>query len=86
MSRTTEVKARKSPEQHEAEYTWLSPAEVAVRIGVGDPDTVRELIREGYLCPPGVMDVGRGKLPRYKISPAAVERFIADSEARVRGT
>jgi excisionase family DNA binding protein len=79
MSRT------KSPEQHQAEYTWLTPAQAADRLGGVSEDHVRELIRDGHLRPPGVMDVSRSRVPRYRISPEAIERFIAESEARIGG-
>jgi hypothetical protein len=77
MSRT------KTPEQHEAEYTWLSPSEAAPRLGGISPEQVRTLIREGHLAPPGVMDVSRGERPCYRISPDAIERFNRESERRV---
>jgi excisionase family DNA binding protein len=80
MSRTN----RSEEEQERARYTWLTPSEVAERIGVESVDTVRELIRDGHLAPPGVMDVSRSSRPRYRISPEAVDRFIRESERRVK--
>jgi excisionase family DNA binding protein len=77
-------KRTKTPEQRQAEYRWLTPSEAATRLGVSD-ELVRDLIREGHLAPPGVMDVSRSSRPRYRISPAAVDRYIAQSEERVAG-
>lgn len=74
MSRT------KTPEQHEAEYNWLSPREAKDRIGVGDEDTVRQLIRDGHL---DAIDVSRSSRPRYKVSPKAIEKFLRESAERV---
>ena len=73
----------RSPEQHEAEHRWLTPSEVAEMIGIDSTDTVRALIRDGFIRPPGVMDVSRSKVPRYRVSPEAVKRFIRESEERV---
>lgn len=70
----------KSPDQFEAEYNWLTPAEVAPMLGYDTPGTVRELIRAGHL---EAMDVSRGKRPSYRISPRAVEKFKAESRERV---
>lgn len=70
----------KAPEQHRAEYNWLKPSEVAERIGVDSPAQVRELIRSGHLK---ALDVSRGKVARYRISPEAVEEFNEESERRV---
>lgn len=70
----------KTPEQHEAEYRWLKPSEVAERIGVDSADTVRELIRDGHL---EAINVSRKKRPSYRVSPDAVEAFIAESRRRV---
>lgn len=73
----------RSPEEAEATYRWLTPAQVAERIGVESAATVRELIREGHIRGPGVMDVSRSKVPRYRIAEEAVDRFLRESEERV---
>lgn len=72
----------KTPEQREAEFNWLSPSEVVDRIGVDSEDMVRQLIREGHL---EAIDVSRSSRPRYKISPRAIEKFLAESRRRVAG-
>lgn len=72
----------KTPEQHEAEFRWLTPSQVAPRIGVESVDTVRELIREGHL---EAIDVSRSKVKRYRVSPDAVDAFLRASRKRVTG-
>lgn len=80
--RTTEPKPTTDPEKLQAEYTWLRTSEVAAMLGV-DAQTVRGLIKDGHLDPPGVMDVSRSSRPRFMVSRARLDRFIADSEKRV---
>lgn len=75
MSRT------KTPEQHQAEYNWLTPSQVAGKIGVESADTVRQLIRDGHLS---AMDVSRSSRPSYRIPQAEVDRYITESFERVR--
>lgn len=70
----------KTAEQHEAEYRWLKPSEVVERIGVDSVSTVRDLIREGHL---EAIDVSRSSRPRYRVSPEAVDAFLAESRRRV---
>lgn len=70
----------KTPTQHEAEYRWLTPSAVAPMIGVESADTVRELIRDGHL---EAIDVSRSTRPAYRVSPAAVDAYLAESKRRV---
>lgn len=70
----------RTPDQHEAEYRWLKPSQVAEMIGVESVDTVRELIREGHL---EAIDVSRSTRPSYRVSPAAVDAFLEQSRKRV---
>lgn len=70
----------KTPEQHEAEYRWLRPSQVAEMIGVESADTVRELIRDGHLK---AIDVSRSRRPSYRVSPEAVATFLEESRRRV---
>lgn len=70
----------KTPEQHEAEYTWLSPAEVKDQIGVGSVEAVRALIKGGHL---EAVDVSRSSAKRYKVPQRAIEKFLAESRRRV---
>lgn len=70
----------KTPEQHEAEYRWLTPTDVAPLIGVESADTVRELIREGHL---EAIDVSRSKRPAYRVSQQAIDSFLKESRRRV---
>lgn len=70
----------RTPEQHEAEYRWLKPSDVAPMIGVESDDTVRELIRDGHL---EAIDVSRSSRPSYRVSPEAVEAFLEESRRRV---
>lgn len=72
----------RTPEQQQARYVWLSPSEVAPMIGVESEDQVRELIRGGHL---EAINVSRSSVPRYKVSPAAVEKYNAESRKRVAG-
>lgn len=72
----------KTPEQYEADYQWLPPAVVAGQIGVDSADTVRQLIRDGHL---EAIDVSRSSKPRYKVSPKAIAKFLAESRRRVAG-
>lgn len=74
MSRT------KTPEQHQAEYNWLTPGQVSERLDI-EVDTVRDLIRDGHLR---AMDVSRSRRPRYRVPQAEVDRYIAESFERVR--
>ena len=71
----------KTPEQHEAEYRWLRPSQVAEMIGVESADTVRELIRDGHLH---AIDVSRGRRPSYRIAPGAVDAFLEESRQRAQ--
>ena len=75
----------KTPEQYGARYNWLSPKEVARRIGAKSPEHVRVLIREGAFGPDGVMDISRSKKPQYRISQKALDRFMRESTERVWG-
>lgn len=85
MSRT------RSPEEEQARYTWLTPAQVAERIGAnasgakdGGAAFVRGLVRAGEIGREGeVMDIGRGKHPVYVIHPRAVDRYIRESVDRI---
>ena len=76
MSRT------KTPEQYEAEYNFLTPSQAGERLGVA-ASTICELIRNGHLTGPGVLDVSRSSKPRYRISEKALERYLQASEERV---
>ncbi len=69
----------KTPAEHEAEYTWLTPKEVGPMIGWLE-EKVRELIRDGHL--EGI-DVARGQRPAYRVSPEAVARFLEESRQKV---
>ena len=78
MSRT------KTPEQYEAAYNWLSTKQAGERIGGMSAGFVLKMIHEGYLRPPGVLNVSRSvKKPYYRISPKAVDRFVQECEELV---
>jgi len=70
----------RTPEQHEADYRWLTPSEAMDLIGVDSVEMVRELIRDGHLK---AIDVSRSTVPRYKVSPDAIAEFLAESRRRV---
>jgi len=75
-----------SPDEQEARYTWLTPAQAALAIGASGVGYVRSLLRDGKLGHPGeIMDIGRGKTPLYRIHPRAVERYRRESVARYQG-
>lgn len=78
MSRT------KTPEQYEAEYNWLNTKQAGERIGGMSAGFVLKMIHEGYLRPPGVLNVSRSvKKPYYRISSQAVDRFVQECEELV---
>lgn len=78
--------------QEKARFTWLTPRDFAVRVGIvnddGEPmaERVRGIIHSGEseaLRPPYVMDVSRSSQPRYMIRPDAVDVFIEESQERL---
>jgi hypothetical protein len=81
MSRTL------SPDEQEARYTWLTPAQAARVIGAdaagskdGGAEFVRSLIRDGHLGRPGeIRNISRSAVPRYLIHPRAAERYNQES-------
>lgn len=68
-----------TPEQRHAEYAWLTAAEVAELLACG-PDMVRDLIRDRKLK---AMNISRSKVPRYRVHPDELARFIKESEENV---
>lgn len=67
----------KTPAQHEAEYNWLTPSEVAELID-SDAGTVRAMIQGGEF---EAMDISRSQRRRYRISPASVDAFLGTRAA-----
>ena len=66
-------------EQEHARYTYLRPSEVAEHLGCDD-DLVRDHIHAGAFPDvgnePGVVNIGTGKTPQYRIHPESLRAFV----------
>lgn len=73
--------------QEIAAFTWLTPAKVAVRLECKD-EHVRDLIHAGKFPDvdgePGVIDIGSGSMPLYRINPKSVDAFIMKSKVAAK--
>lgn len=53
---------------------YITPGEAGARIGATS-NYVRELIRAGHL---DAIDIGKGSRPRFRVTAASVDKFLAD--------
>lgn len=70
---------RRTREQVQAQYTWMSPADFGESTGTSE-EHVRRLIADRWFRPGEVINVARNpaKHREYRIRPEAVERFLAE--------
>ena len=70
-------------QQEIARHRWLKPSAVAAELDCDD-DLVRDHIKAGDFPDvdkePGVINIGGGKVPQYRINPRSLEAFIRQSK------